>query len=43
VSFGPLDAYVKGAASAVKVNANKSHRRSSAVRSGQHRAVAVLN
>jgi integrase len=28
VSFGPLDAYLKSAASAVKVDANKSHRRS---------------
>jgi len=27
VTFGPLDAYLKGAASAVKVNANKSRRR----------------
>jgi site-specific recombinase XerD len=28
VTFGPLDAYVKGAAGKVKVDANKSHRRS---------------
>lgn len=28
VTFGPLDAYLKGTASAVKVDANKSHRRS---------------
>jgi integrase len=27
VTFGPLDAYLKGAASAIKVDANKSHRR----------------